>query len=457
MHWRSTTARFAALVFLLQIAAAGALLLCVHVIVRGQVYTDAAVAGEGLREDLLAIEATAGIDPLRHAVAMRAADASDAVLLLVAPDGRAIAGNLSAWPPDPALDQGPAHVELFRRQRDVAERMLLRATRLPGGYRLLTGVTVDDEARTVRLLELAMPVAFCLATAFAALAAWLAARMIVIRLDRAVETLGAVRDGDLDRRAPVGADGDAFATLAAAINAALDRIRRLMEELTLATDMLAHDLKSPLTRLRSALEHAAANADTPAAQEAADRALGEGERLLHIVETALRVSRAEAGIGRDAFTAVDPAALVGEIAEIYGPLVEDAGRAIYATADTRGTVPLHRELLAQALGNLIDNALKYGAGTITLAADTDPQGIVIRVSDEGPGIPPEHQATALRRFGRIDEARGGSGAGLGLSLVAAVARLHGGDIAIGNQGGLVVAMTLPVGSQQVVSPDTRGA
>jgi signal transduction histidine kinase len=271
--------------------------------------------------------------------------------------------------------------------------------------------------------------------------------MIVLRLEATVTTLDAVRDGALSRRVPADASGDAFAMLAGSVNATLGRTERLVEELTLATDMLAHDLKSPLTRLRSALERAAVAVDTPAAQEAVDRAQAEGQRLLTTVETALSISRAEAGIGRDAFAAVDLAVELEEIADIYGPLVEDAGRTIAVAVSARPTLPLHRELMAQALGNLIDNALKYGAGTITLALEALPTGVRLSVSDQGPGIAPEHRAAALRRFGRVDEARGGSGAGLGLSLVGAVARLHGGSVALEEvgeaAGGLRVVIDLP--------------
>jgi signal transduction histidine kinase len=166
--------------------------------------------------------------------------------------------------------------------------------------------------------------------------------------------------------------------------------------------------------------------------------------LLRTVETALRITRAEAGIGRDAFAPVDLKVELEEIAEIYGPLVEDADRAIRVVAPVELTLPVHRELLAQALGNLVDNALKYGAGTITLALDVAPGMARVSVADEGPGMPPEHRDTALRRFGRVDEARGGSGAGLGLSLVTAVARLHGGTVVLEHDAGLKVVMELPV-------------
>lgn len=446
MRWRSTTARFAALVFLLQVAAAATLLLAVHMIVRGQVYASAAETGEVLRQDLLAVHAQGGVAALRQAVIRRVrGDATpEAVLLLAGRDGRPLAGNLAAWPPGIGPGTVPVQAELYRRQHATPEAMLLRVTRLADGTRLLTGSVVDDERRTVRLLELAMLVALLLAIAFAALAAWLAARMIVVRLDDIVVTLDAVGRGDLSRRAPADVSGDAFAMLTTSVNATLDRVRRLMDELTMATDMLAHDLKSPLTRLHSALERAATAGGDPAAQEAIDRALAEGDRLLMTVETALRITRAEAGIGRDAFTLVNLATELEEIAEIYGPLAEDAGRDIRVQAPACPTLYLHRELLAQALANLIDNALKYGDGTIMLALDAGPDRVAVSVSDQGSGIAPEHHAAALRRFGRIDAARGGSGAGLGLSLVAAVARLHGGDIVLEDAGGgLRVVIYLP--------------
>jgi signal transduction histidine kinase len=448
MNWRSTTVRFAALVFLLQVTAAGVLLLAVRAIVHGQVYAGAAATGVMVRQEVLALRGQ-GAAAIARAVRLRGAGegASRAVLLLADAAGRPLAGNLDALPPNVAAGGRPVQIDLYRRGRATPEAMLVRVDRLDGGLQLLTGSVVEDEARTVRLLELAMLVALSLAVAFAALAAWLAARMIVLRLEDTVTTLDAVRDGALSRRVPADASGDAFAMLAGSVNATLDRTERLVEELTLATDMLAHDLKSPLTRLRSALERAAVAVDTPAAQEAVDRAQAEGQRLLTTVETALSISRAEAGIGRDAFAAVDLAVELEEIADIYGPLVEDAGRTIAVAVTAHPTLPLHRELMAQALGNLIDNALKYGAGTITLALEAVPGGVRLSVSDQGPGIAPEHRAAALRRFGRVDEARGGSGAGLGLSLVGAVARLHGGSVALEEvgeaAGGLRVVIDLP--------------
>ncbi|NTS66344.1 sensor histidine kinase [Sphingomonas sp. HHU CXW] len=457
MNWRSTTLRFASLVFLLQCVAAAALLTCVHWVVRSQVYTSAIQTAEILRQDLLSVYARGGDAALRQAVAQRSAGdpaTADAVLLLADRRGRIVAGNLSAWPPGVALSDR-SHAELYRVGHATPEAMLLHVSNLPGGSRLLTGSVVDDETHTIRLLELATPVALALAIAFAALAAWLAARMIVLRLDGTIATLAAVRAGDLSRRVPASRADDAFAMLADAINAMLDRIEHLMGELTLATDMLAHDLKSPLTRLHSALERAVRNIDTPVAIEAVDRAMAEGTRVLRMVETALSITRAEAGIGRDLFVATDLAAELRDIADIYEPLVEEAGRTIHVIGATALTLPLHRELIAQSLANLVDNALKYGAGAITLSVEARGAYACLSVTDEGSGIAPEHRATALRRFGRIEEARSGTGAGLGLSLVAAVARLHGGDVSLESAGGLKVMLSLPLTA--MVDPSTDSA
>lgn len=443
---RSTTLRIAALVFVLQLAAATLLLLGVGAIVRQQSAADAAATAAVLRDDLLASYARGGQRALVDTVSLRSNRdiTPNTVMLLVGRDDRTLAGNLAVWPAGLSDDVRSTEVLQVRRGHVQPEAMRVRVSRLAGGERLLTGVIVEQDRRLLHELEAATLVALGLAALFAVLAAALTARMIAARLGRTVATLRAVRDGDFLRRVEQHRSGDAFDELACEVNATLDRVEALLGELTLATDALAHDLKSPLTRLRSALERAATEVTEPAAQEAVDRAVAEGERLLAMVETALRITRAEAGIGRDAFVPTDLADELAQIAEIYGPLAEDHDRAIMVDAAVPATLPVHHELFGQALGNLVDNALKYGAGTITLALAVGPRAVVVSVADEGTGIPAERQADALRRFGRLDEARSAGGSGLGLSLVAAVARLHGGTIRLADANpGLRVEIELP--------------
>lgn len=446
---RSTTFRFATLVFLLQLAGAGLLLVTVHELTRSQIADEAQSDAEELRDQLLPAYRTAGFATLVRAVAAKAAPGRlpGGVLLVVGRDGKYAAGNLAEWPP--SLPPGAAQVttELYRLGREESEQMRLIETPLRGGGRLLTGHVIENELRFAVVLEEAMLSALALAVALAAFAAWSSARLIQRKLEATVGTAQAVAQGQLDQRVPVDDGGDAFDALGRTINIMLDRIAALMGELKIATDGLAHDLRSPLTRLRATLERALARSENDDARASVARAIDEGDRLLTMLDTALRITRAEAGLGRDSFVQTDIAAMVEDMVEMYGPVAEDNGFTMEAEAPAglRGFV--HRELLGQALANLIDNAMKYGAGHIRVAARDDGGKLAISVADDGPGIPAEQRPEALRRFGRLDAARSINGAGLGLSLAAAVARLHGGGLDLGdNAPGLCVVLTLDKGA-----------
>ncbi len=322
--------------------------------------------------------------------------------------------------------------------------MRLRATRLPDGMHLATGMLLRSERRAIEVVEDASLVALLLARILAAAAALASARMFAARLAEPVAALEAARHGDLSRRVTDITGGDSFAALARVVNATLERLQALVGDLTFATDAMAHDLKSPLTRLSAALDRAAAAGDVDAMAQGIARAQDEAGRILAIVTTALSIRRAESGVGRDAFAAVDVAAMLQDLAEIYGPLAEDADRAIVADTPPSLIVTAHRELLGQAIGNLIDNALKYGAGPITLTARKTGGEVSLTVRDEGPGIRPEDRAAALQRFGRLDAARTRNGAGLGFSLIAAVATLHEGRLDLADADpGLAASVVLP--------------
>jgi signal transduction histidine kinase len=443
--WRSTTFRFAALVFAFQLIAAAVLLFGPAVLLRSQSRADAVAVAQTMRDDLLETYDNGGLPALTRAVDLRTARRIERapVLLVTSPEGRPIGGNLDRLPPDLAPGGAYALAKLQRTGHAAPEAMLVQAVRLPGGGVLVTGTVVESERQVLALLERTSMIALGLSVLFAAAAAFLSTRFILGRLRASIATLGAVRAGNLARRVPPDDTGDAFARLGSEVNQALDRVAALNDELKIATDTLAHDLKSPLTRMRAALDRAAQHVEDPLAQPYVDQALAESERLMAIIETALSITRAEAGLGRESFVAADLSELLETVAEIYSPLVEDQGRAIVVQAPARFDLPVHRQLLDQAIGNLVDNALKYGAGTITLSLLSEAAGATITVADQGPGIAPDQRAQALRRFSRLDEARGGWGAGLGLSLVQAVAHLHGGQVELRDAApGLAVAIRL---------------
>lgn len=442
---RSTTARFAALVFVCQVLAAAVLLVSLGAFLQHQSLGQARATAEALRDDLLASYAQGSAPELTREIQLRRTQAirRGSVMLLADQRGRLLAGNLTRWPAGIPPVSGYVQATLFQTGHVAPETMLLRATRLPGGEHLLTGIVIEGERQMLVTLGRASALALVLALLIAALVAWLVARTIAARLATTVETLRAVRGGDLSRRVPTDLSSDAFAALGQETNLALDRVATLIGELQIATDSLAHDLKSPLSRLRNALERALAAVREPAALAETERALAESDRLRDLVETALSISRAEAGIGRESFHDTDLTALLETIVEIYDPVLEDQQRSITLDAPTAFVWPVHRQLLAQALGNLVDNAIKYSHGAIALRLSDDDGRPVISVADQGPGIPPERQADALRRFGRLDAARREPGAGLGLTLAQAVAHLHDGTIAFDDAPpGFAVTMRL---------------
>lgn len=451
MRWpaltRSTTARFVVLAFLFQMLVTGGVLLFV------QQASQRALAGEQrelvgeLREELLIAYRAGGLDALAGLIRVRleSVRGDTAVVLLAAGDGTPIAGNLGAWPTVVADGTDWRTIDLYRMGRDRAETMGVATIRLPDGNRLLTGHVIDASLKLARVNAEAMAVALLVGTALTLLSALILGRILGRQIERVVATADAVGAGALARRVPIDGSGDAFDALGQSINAMLERIEALVSQLRMMTDGLAHDLKSPVTRLKSVLERAIVDARDPDALAVLEKVSLEAETLLAMLSTALLISRTEAGIGRDQLVETDVAALLTDLSEIYGPLAEDHGFAIETHAADDLRAALHRELISQAIGNLIENALKYAAGgsRIAITAAREAGGLTIAVADDGPGIAEAQREAALRRFGRLDPARQAPGSGLGLSLVEAVARLHRGRVALqDNRPGLRVVLTL---------------
>ncbi|MEC3947525.1 sensor histidine kinase [Sphingobium sp. HWE2-09] len=447
LRWiRSSHARFIGLILLLELVFGGALLLSVTQLVRANLdAADSAIAVD-TRDTLLAIGRDEGQQALESAVTQQAREESDSVLLLAQADGRRIAGNLSGWPPVIPARSAGIKARLYRIGDTDPMPFAIAAARLPDGRRLLVGESTDDSDQIRQTVEGALLTALLMALPLAIVAAWLVVHIIDRRIVHIAETAALVGSGKIDRRVPLDGSGDSFDMLGRTINDMLDRIGGLLAELRTVTDSIAHDLRSPLTRLRARIDRAMLADNPEILRESIDGISKEADQLLAMLATALAVSRMEAGIGRDRFTETDLATMLMDIGELYEPLCEDQGRLLTVDIDGPATLPVHRELLGQALSNLIDNALKYGEGPMTLYLTEDQDRLVIGLKDQGAGIAPEQEAEAMRRFGRLDPARGTAGAGLGLSLVAAVARMHQGSVRlVRHDDGFAVEMLIAQG------------
>lgn len=445
---RSTTARFVAIAFLCQFAVTAGVLVFVDQAGTRAIDRAQKQAVADLRDELVDAYRTGGEEELRRLIRARlqAARGGAAVILLADRDGAPIAGNLGAWPTVVPVSTPWRAIDLYRMGSAMPEHMGVATTPLPGGERLLAGHVIDSGVRLARINEDAVLAALVAGLALATLSALAIGRLLSRQIGSVVDTAAAVGAGALGRRVPANGSGDAFDDLAQAINAMLERIEALVSQLRMMTDGLAHDLRSPVTRLKSTLEHAIVETRDPAALAALGRVADEADILLGMLSTALLISRTEAGMGREHLVPTGIAPLLADLAEVYGPLAEEHGFAIEVAAPSGLSIPLHRELMSQAIGNLIENALNYAEGgrrIVLGAAMEEGRHVAIGVGDDGPGIPPGRREEALRRFGRLDPARRVAGSGLGLSLVAAVARLHGGTIALeDNRPGLRVTLRL---------------
>ena len=398
-----------------------------------------------LADDMLASYADGGPAELVEAIGERIAydPHGGAVFSYRAPSGLRLAGNVLA---DPGLaPQRWAQVILRRSDETDPVPVLVDTRRLPDGSRLLVGhvMTGADSVRAANAGGLLLAVLF--AGPLSLGLAFLLLRIIERRATRIATITRQFGAGDLSQRVPQAGSGDAFDRLAQALNAMLDRISELVGELRLVTDGLAHDLRSPVSRLQTAVEQAAEDVPEGPAADSLQRARTEAAALQAMLGTSLQISRAEAGIGRDRFTHEDIGALLADMAELFAPIAEEQGVTIVCGTLPGLFVAVHRELLSQAVGNLVDNALSYaeGATRIGLSARRDGDFVRIEVSDDGPGIPAARHGEALRRFGRLDPSRHRPGSGLGLSLAAATANLHGGTLALeDNEPGLRVVITL---------------
>lgn len=389
---------------------------------------------QGLRERY----ADGGLLALEETIEQRLLDNvdDDAVYLLTDPALHALAGNLKPMPVLVLQAQGSYRLDIERAgHRGVAE---VQHFVLPGGFHLVVGRDVEVHAQMARLLTDALLWAAGVALLLGTVGALAVRSLFRITLADVSATAAAISAGDLTRRVQVSGRGDEFDRLAETINDMLDRIGRLMDGVRQVSNSIAHDLRTPIARARARLEDAATHATSEADLRAAvERAETDLDGVVAIFNALLRIAEIEAGARRSAFADIDLAPLLVDLADLYGAVAEERG--LVFSAEIPHSVPAYgdRDMIQQAVANLLDNALKFSpdSGTVRLAVAVVPgQGPEITVADQGPGIPPGDRARATERFYRGETARSTPGSGLGLALVQAVATLHGGGLRLEENG-----------------------
>jgi signal transduction histidine kinase len=288
-----------------------------------------------------------------------------------------------------------------------------------------------------------------------ALVSWFfVSRRVLKRIDSVSATSRRIISGDLSGRLEITGTGDEFDRLAESLNDMLVRMEHLLYGLKDVSDNIAHDLKTPLTRLRNRVEGAlAGSADSAKYRAALEATIEESDQLIKTFNALLMIARIEAGLPDGAMSRIDAAEVVRDVAELYEPVADENGVELAAEEPEGVSFTGSRELLGQALANLVDNAIKYRdtSGTapkprVTISANREGDAVVFRVADNGPGVPEADRERVLQRFVRLEKSRSQPGSGLGLSLAAAVVRLHHGAIELGDAApGLVVTIRLPVG------------
>ena len=398
----------------------------------------------GLRRLVLVIEA-------------RSRRPGSSLYLVTTRAGEALAGNVGSLATG-ILESSGWSETLYRRTDDpegAEHHALVRVFQLPGGFRLLVGRDLEERERLRNIIFAAGRWSLAIIIVLGIGGGLFVARRVLRRVDAMTETTRQIMDGDLAGRLPIAGTGDELDRLASNLNAMLERIEALMRGLQEVSDNIAHDLKTPLTRLRNRCEEALRVAEGEAQyRQALESTIEESEALIRTFNALLMIARAESGQVREGMSDLDAAEIARGVGELYEPLADDKGIRLKVEAPAAAPVHGNRELISQALANLVDNAIKYGAPALAAMNGAEPE-IVIRatgegdrilltVADGGHGIPEADRGRAVERFVRLEQSRSQPGSGLGLSLASAVARLHGGELKLeDNRPGLRTVIALP--------------
>lgn len=404
-----------------------------------------------------------GLRGLVFAIENRALRPGANLYLVTTPAGQAVAGNVGSLQPGVMAAKGWTET-LYRRldEQDTADhRALVNVTELSSGFRLLIGRDLEERRRLFGIVASAAKWSVLVVVVLGLGGGIFVARRVLRRIDAMTGTTQRIMAGDLTGRLPVGRSGDELDRLAENLNAMLERIEALMMGLKEVSDNIAHDLKTPLTRLRNRAEEALAKSSNETEYRAAlERTIEESDGLIRTFNALLMIARAESGQARGNMDDFDAAEVAQGIHELYEPLAEDDGLTLHVKTEP-ATLHGNRELISQALANLVENAIKYGKPVpaaqplgadvvpvnteIMIEAKRDGDHVLLSVTDHGVGIPEADRKHAVERFVRLEASRTLPGSGLGLSLASAVATLHGGDLRLGDSHpGLRATLAIPV-------------
>ena len=417
----------------------------------------------GLEQELFSLTGkfeSGGPQQLAQAVSQREEHGleEDRYYLLVGRDGARIAGNLLAWPPDSNIPYDSKVHSVWieddiipdkRYDDDAYWPVIVRE--LPDGSRLLLARSVrqaeDLQESMLYLMAFILTMAVLLALAMGVTLG----RTILGRMDAISNTADEIMAGDLSQRVPASGSNDEFDALAVRLNSMLDRIQKLIKGIREVTDNVAHDLRSPLSRLRNRLEVTLLESrSADEYRQAIGKTIEDAESLIKTFNTMLGIAQLDSGNNRTQWGHVDLNALAYDLEELYKPVAGLKEQELRLVTGEPAEITGSRDLLAQAIGNLLDNAIKYtpNGGLIELQVSPSFDTVEVTVADSGPGIPDSEKAHVLERFVRLESSRHTPGNGLGLSLAKAVATLHGAELILSdNRPGLVVTMRLPRNKQ----------
>ncbi|MBK8085970.1 MAG: HAMP domain-containing protein [Devosia sp.] len=456
--WRTTTVRLTALFMVVFVIFAVLLLALISWQTSVQLQRQQTDSIDREARQLARLDATTGFRAAVEAVGRLSRQPGPGIYYLALPTGEMIVGNVSDLPAEVLAEPGTYSFDYERPQPlDAAETQqqrgnaVVRSVALESGLILVVGRDVVERRGFTAIVMQWFAIGVGGILIFSMLAGGLTAVRVLRRVDTIASTSRKIMSGNLSERVPVTRRNDEFDALATNLNQMLDRIEQLMQGMKEVTDNVAHDLKTPLTRLRNKAESALRDGQgEQARREALETTLEESDRLIRTFNALLMIARAEAGTPSGALHDIDLSAVVADVAELYGPLAEDRGLVLEASVGEGHRLRGNRELLGQALVNLIENALKYyepqegKAGRISVGLRREGDHLLIEVADNGPGIPAEDRLRVVERFVRLEKSRTEPGSGLGLSLVAAVARLHKGEFRIeDNEPGVRAVIELP--------------